>query len=156
MEQIILFLEEYWGVSIAGGITFGTIITFIIVQVKALLMNGLRNTQIGDVLFQTNQVVNTFQQLEQRHKALETQVKYTEQVNLATFKAIAYVVMASKLPIEEKLALQKEFEKLKQLPVVSEGTAAVVPQLKVEVTPKAVETVVKAAGDLISKYTKAE
>lgn len=154
MEQIIQFLEEYWGVSIAGGITFGTIITFIVVQVKALLMNSLKNTQIGDVLFQTNQVVNTFQQLEQRHKVLEAQVKYSEQVNLATFKAIAYVVMASKLPIEEKLALQKEFEKLK--PVVSEGTAGVVPQVKVEVTPQAVETVVKAAGDLISKYTKAE
>lgn len=154
MEQIILFLEEYWGVSIAGGITFGTIVTFIIVQVKALLMNSLKNTQIGDVLFQTNQVVNTYQQLEQRHKALEAQVKYSEQVNLATFKAIAYVVMASKLPIEEKLALQKEFEKLK--PVVSEGTAGVVPQIKVEVTPQTVETVVKAAGDLISKYTKAE
>ena len=154
MEQIIQFLEEYWGVSIAGGITFGTIITFIVVQVKALLMNSLKNTQIGDVLFQTNQVVNTFQQLEQRHKVLEAQVKYSEQVNLATFKAIAYVVMASKLPIEEKLALQKEFEKLK--PVVSEGSAGVVPQVKVEVTPQAVETVVKAAGDLISKYTKAE
>jgi len=154
MEQIIQFLEEYWGVSIAGGITFGTIITFIVVQVKALLMNSLKNTQIGDVLFQTNQVVNTFQQLEQRHKVLEAQVKYSEQVNLATFKAIAYVVMASKLPIEEKLALQKEFEKLK--PVVSEGTAGVVPQVKVEVTPQTVETVVKAAGDLISKYTKAE
>lgn len=154
MEQIILFLEEYWGVSIAGGITFGTIVTFIIVQVKALLMNSLKNTQIGDVLFQTNQVVNTYQQLEQRHKALEAQVKYSEQVNLATFKAIAYVVMASKLPIEEKLALQKEFEKLK--PVVSEGTAGVVPEVKVEIAPQVVETVVKAASDLISKYTKAE
>ena len=154
MEQIILFLEEYWGVSVAGGITFGTIVTFIVVQIKALLMNSLKNTQIGDVLFQTNQVVNTYQQLEQRHKALEAQVKYSEQVNLATFKAIAYVVMASKLPIEEKLALQKEFEKLK--PVVSEGTAEVVPQVKVEVAPQVVETVVKAAGDLISKYTKAE
>lgn len=154
MEQIILFLEEYWGVSVAGGITFGTIVTFIVVQIKALLMNSLKNTQIGDVLFQTNQVVNTYQQLEQRHKALEAQVKYSEQVNLATFKAIAYVVMASKLPIEEKLALQKEFEKLK--PIVSEGTAEVVPQVKVEVTPQVVETVVKATGDLISKYTKAE
>ena len=98
--------------------------------------------------------MNTYQQLEQRHKALEAQVKYSEQVNLATFKAIAYVVMASKLPIEEKLALQKEFEKLK--PVVSEGTAGVVPEVKVEIAPQVVETVVKAASDLISKYTKAE
>jgi len=155
MEQIIQFLEEYWGVSIAGGITFGTIITFIVVQIKTLLMNSLRNTQIGDVLFQANQVVNTFQQLEQRHKALETEVKYTEQVNLATFKAIAYIVMASKLPIEEKLAIQKEFEKLIK-PTASEGTAGVVPQLKVEIKPETVETIVKSAGDLISKYTKAE
>jgi hypothetical protein len=39
MEQIIQFLEEYWGVSIAGGVTVGTMVTFIIVQVKAILLS---------------------------------------------------------------------------------------------------------------------
>jgi hypothetical protein len=81
---------------------------------------------------------------------------------MATFKALSYIVIASKLPIEDKLSLQEDFNKLMAVkPAVSEGTAGVVPETtKAEVTQEVVaqtvQTVVQAAGDLLSKYVGAK
>lgn len=162
MEQVIQFLEEYWGVSIAGGVTVGTLVTFIVVQVKAILQSNLLRTQSTNQLTNSSalvkEIAEKYKALETRHQELEAKDRYLEQVNLATFKALSYIVIASKLPIEDKLSLQQEFTKLMEIKtVISEGTAGVVPELpKVEVDQQAiantVETVVKAAGDLLSKY----
>jgi len=162
MEQVIQFLEEYWGVSIAGGVTVGTLITFIIVQVKAIIQANLvrtqSNAQLTDSTKLVKEIAEKYSSLERRHQELEAKDRYLEQVNLATFKALSYVVIASKLPIEDKLSLQEEFNKLMLVkPVISEGSAGIVPeQPKVKIDQQAVaqtvETVVKAAGDLLSKY----
>jgi hypothetical protein len=164
MEQVIQFLEEYWGVSIAGGVTVGTLITFIVVQIKAILQSNLLRTQSTSQLSNSAQLVKDIAQkysaLERRHQELEAKDRYLEQVNLATFKALSYIVIASKLPIEDKLSLQEEFTKLMAIkPTASEATAGIVPeQLKLEVSQNAVtqtvESVVKAASDLLSKYTE--
>ena len=162
MEQVIQFLEEYWGVSIAGGVTVGTLVTFIVVQIKAILQSNLLRTQSSNQLSSSSALVKDIAQkysaLEQRHKELEAKDRYLEQVNMATFKALSYIVIASKLPIEDKLSLQEDFNKLMAVkPAVSEGTAGVVPETtKTEVTQEVVaqtvQTVVQAAGDLLSKY----
>jgi hypothetical protein len=162
MEQVIQFLEEYWGVSIAGGVTVGTLVTFIVVQVKAILQSNLLRTQSNTQLTNSTELVKEiaakYSSLEQRHKELEAKDRYLEQVNVATFKALSYIVIASKLPIEDKIALQEEFSKLSLVkPTISEGVAGIVPELpKVETNQEAivqtVDTVVKAAGDLLSKY----
>ena len=164
MEQVIQFLEEYWGVSIAGGVTVGTLVTFIVVQIKAILQSNLLRTQSTSQLSNSAQLVKDIAQkysaLEKRHQELEAKDRYLEQVNLATFKALSYIVIASKLPIEDKLSLQEEFNKLATVkPIVSEGTAGIVfEEPKSEVLQQAVtqtvESVVKAASDLLSKYTE--
>jgi hypothetical protein len=166
MEQVIQFLEEYWGVSIAGGVTVGTLVTFIVVQIKAILQSNLLRTQSSNQLSSSSALVKDiaekYASLEQRHKELEAKDRYLEQVNMATFKALSYIVIASKLPIEDKLSLQEDFNKLMAVkPVVSEGTAGVVPEApKAEVTQEVVaqtvQTVVQAAGDLLSKYVGAK
>jgi len=166
MEQVIQFLEEYWGVSIAGGVTVGTLLTFIVVQVKSILQFNALRMQSTSQLSNSNQLVKDIAQkytaLESRHQELEAKDRYLEQVNLATFKALSYIVIASKLPIEDKLSLQEEFNKLMTVkPVVSEGSAGVTPALpkpvvSQEVVTQTVETVVKAAGDLLSKYVGAK
>jgi uncharacterized membrane protein YcgQ (UPF0703/DUF1980 family) len=166
MEQVIQFLEEYWGVSIAGGVTVGTLLTFIVVQVKSILQFNALRTQSTGQLSNSNQLVKDIAQkynaLESRHQELEAKDRYLEQVNLTTFKALSYIVIASKLPIEDKLSLQEEFNKLMTVkPVVSEGSAGVTPALpkpvvSQEVVAQTVETVVKAAGDLLSKYVGAK
>jgi hypothetical protein len=158
MEQIIQFLEEYWGVSIAGGVTVGTMVTFIIVQVKAILLSRQSSGQLNNSSLLVNQIAQKYNALEKQYQELQAKDRYLEQVNLATFKALSYIVIASKLPIQDKLSLQEEFTKLMVVkPVVSEGTAGIVPpQPQVEMNQQAVadtvETVVKAAGDLLSKY----
>ena len=129
MEQVIQFLEEYWGVSIAGGVTVGTLLTFIVVQVKSILQFNLVRTQSTNQLSNSTQLVKDIAQkytaLELRHQELEAKDRYLEQVNLATFKALSYIVIASKLPIEDKLSLQEEFTKLMTVkPVVVYGTAS--------------------------------
>jgi uncharacterized membrane protein YcgQ (UPF0703/DUF1980 family) len=166
MEQVIQFLEEYWGVSIAGGVTVGTLLTFIVVQVKSILQFNALRTQSTGQLSNSNQLVKDIAQkynaLESRHQELEAKDRYLEQVNLATFKALSYIVIASKLPIEDKLSLQEEFNKLMTVkPVVSEKSAGATPALPTpvvsqEVFTQTVETVVKAAGDLLSKYVGAK
>jgi hypothetical protein len=162
MEQVIQFLEEYWGVSIAGGVTVGTLVTFIVVQVKAILQSNLIRTQSTNQLSSSSalvkEIAEKYTALEQRHRELEAKDQYLEQVNVATFKALSYIVIASKLPIEDKLSLQEEFTKLMAVKsIASEGTAGVVPELsKEELSQEAVaqtvQTVVQAAGDLLSKY----
>jgi hypothetical protein len=166
MEQVIQFLEEYWGVSIAGGVTVGTLLTFIVVQVRSILQFNALRLQNTNQASNSSQLVKDIAQkynaLEARHQALEAKDHYLEQVNVATFKALSYIVIASKLPMEDKLALQAEFTKLLAVkPVISEGTAGVTPELpkpvvNQEAVVQTVETVVKAAGDLLSKYVGAK
>jgi hypothetical protein len=122
------------------------------------LLRTQSNTQLNTSSAIVKEIAEKYSALEQRHKELEAKDRYLEQVNVATFKALSYIVIASKLPIEDKLALQDEFTKLTAIKhTISEGVAGVVAELpKVEVNQQAVaqtvETVVKAAGDLLSKY----
>jgi hypothetical protein len=160
MEQVIQFLEEYWGVSIAGGVTVGTLLTFIVVQIKAILQSNLLRTQSSSQLANAanlvKEIVEKYTALETRHQQLEAKDLRLEQINLATFKALSFIVIASKLPIEDKLALQAEFEKLKQ-PIAS--VVVKEEEVKTEqplVINEVVTNVVEAAADLLSKYTESK
>jgi hypothetical protein len=155
MEQIIQFLEEYWGVSIAGGVTVGTLITFIIVQAKSILLNNQKNVEVSTALRTVNQVTERYNLLEQRYVALEQKHQYLEQVNLTTFKALSFIIVASKLPSEDKIALQTEFAKLTAAPVIAPIAEKVVQPIVQEtkdVVQETVKTVVEAAGTLLTKY----
>lgn len=153
MEQIIQFLEEYWGVSIAGGVTVGTLATFIVVQIKSIILNNAKNAELTQAIKTFNQLSEKYNQLEQRYIALEEKHQYLEQVNLATFKALSFIVVASKLPSEDKIALQTEFAKLTtfapKAPVALEKLPE--PETK-DVVAETVQTVVEAASSLLTKY----
>lgn len=155
MEQIIQFLEEYWGISIAGGVTVGTMITFIIVQVKSILLNNAKNAEVTQAVKTFNALSDKYNKLEQRYIALEDKHHYLEQVNLATFKALSFIVVASKLPSEDKIALQNEFAKLLTVApkVIQEQPLETlpVPETK-DVVAETVQTVVQAASSLLTKY----
>lgn len=155
MEQIIQFLEEYWGVSIAGGVTVGTLVTFIVVQVKSIILNNSKNAELSTAIKQVNEVIAKYEKLEQRYIALEQKHYYLEQVNMTTFKALSFIVVASKLPSEDKIALQSEFAKLANpvvtAPVVKEVVQPIVEETK-DVVQETITTVVQAAGNLLTKY----
>ena len=114
MEQIISFLEKYWGYSLIGGITFGTIVTFIVIQIKTFLRDKLKNTQIGRLLESIDVLKSENEDLQLTTAALVTRNEHLEQVQAATFKTLSYLSMASKLTTEDKLELQADYAKLAQ------------------------------------------
>lgn len=138
IDQIIDFLEQYWGYSIVGGVTVGTIITFIITQIKSLVSSStfkrLTNNVVVSLKEQYNEAIKLLDVLKEKEaeksalydelmKVRNEQQKaneYYNQVQAAQFKAFSYIIMASKLTEGDKLELLAEFEKLKlpETPVV--------------------------------------
>ena len=43
MEEIINFLEQYWGYTLFGGASLGTMVTFVITQIKSLIKDKNKN-----------------------------------------------------------------------------------------------------------------
>lgn len=140
IDQIIDFLEQYWGYSIVGGVTVGTIITFIITQIRSLVSSSsfkkLTNNVVSSLKDQYNEAIKLLDVLKEKEaektalyneltKVRDEQQKaneYYNQVQAAQFKAFSYIIMASKLTEGDKLELLAEFEKLKlpEAPVVEE------------------------------------
>ena len=116
METIINFFEQYWGVTIFGSITVGTLITFIVVQAKSIISNKFKGTQLDTATIKLDQLCNELNNKSKENEHLQNkmneQSQYFEQVQAATFQAISYLVVASKLPTEDKLALQEKFTNL--------------------------------------------
>ena len=138
IEQIIAFLEEYWGYSIVGGVTLGTVITFIITQIKSLISSSTFKKMIkgltGKLEKQHNEslkLLDIIDVKEAEKRALYDELisvrkeqqkanEYYNQVQAVQFKAFSYIIMASKLTEGDKLELLEEFEKLKRSTPVAE------------------------------------
>lgn len=146
MDAIMNFLEQYWGYTIFGTLTFGTLLTTAIALIKMVLSNKLKNTQMStlnntvDTLLEkladkdekynalieqmkaeTNEhYVSMKQQQEQFNQQLEASNSYSQKVQAVTFTALSYIIMGSKLPDDTKLSLIAKFNTL-----LSEGSACV-------------------------------
>lgn len=123
MENLIEFFEKYWGYSLAGGLTLGTVITSIVVQIKMWVRDRDKNDLIGKLKTQVNDIISSadasvskvldkYNAVVEKNDELVTQNVLLGQVQTATFKTLSYLVMSSKLPIEEKVALQTEYNNL--------------------------------------------
>ena len=194
MEQIIAFLEQYWGYSIVGGITIGTIITFIVTAIKMFISNKSKDSQLGTALKTVSELKEKLNNKSEENTKIITAMvqeqninkekeKYFQQVQAVTFKALSYLILASKLPNEEKIALQQQFTDLSKVkleeykstvsnlietvkPVVEQTTAIVTPvveqvmtTVKSEIVEDAIDTIATAAQSiptLLDKYTKEE
>ena len=112
MEPIIKFLENYWGYTLFGGVSVGTLATFIIVQIKTLTAGRLKDTRFGEALDQIDALTVKYQQSEDEKTELAVRNAYLERVIATTFKATSYIVLASKLSPDDKLSLESDFVKL--------------------------------------------
>lgn len=149
IEQIINFLEKYWGYSIAGGLTLGTIITFIVTQIKSLISSGTfkkmikgltgklqaqydESLKLLDVIKEKDEERQVlFNELTKVRKEQQSANEYYNKVQAAQFKAFSYIIMASKLTEGDKLELLEEFEKLKlAMPVTELPVIESVPEVK--------------------------
>lgn len=115
---MIEFLKQYWGYTLIGGVTVGTLILSIIASIKNIIKAKVGSTQnkeikqsVADFNTACQETVNKL--LESNYK-LQHQLKYEHYVQTVLFKAISYLITASKLPTEEKLAIQESFIELKE------------------------------------------
>lgn len=146
MNGIMSFLEQYWGYTIFGTITFGTLLTTAIALIKMVLSNKLKNTQMSTLSTTVNTLLEKLankdvehsalieqmktetnehyalmkQQQEQFNQQLESSNSYSQKVQAVTFTALSYIIMGSKLPDDTKLSLISKFNTL-----LSEGSACV-------------------------------
>lgn len=178
MGNVIDFLEKYWGVSVIGGTTIGTVITFIVVQVKTILKDKTQRASLNTALNKVDSLCDELNTREEAHvqerTKLEKQIakqqyelqetsKYFESIQAATFQAISYLVMASKLPTEDKIALQKKFTTLvntkvaEYKEVLKDEVQALKTEVETKVIPDATQSikqVVNETKSLLDKYTK--
>ena len=123
MDAIIQFLEKYWGYTLVGGMSLGTLVTFSWVQIKVLLGNKKKGFLVESLMSKLDEQIEKNKSLETTNVALVNQSESFQEVQAVTFKAISYLVLASKLPTEEKLALQEDFSKLKNTLIKQQSTS---------------------------------
>lgn len=174
MDTIIEFLEQYWGVSLFGGVSLGTIITFTVTQIKIILKEKSKSKNLDCAL---ELATNLCTELDNRNKDNELKLAnmaaenkkmqneiaereaYFEKVQAATFQAISYLVIASKLPTEDKIALQEKFSNLTKTKVseykevvekhVNDVEEGIIPDMK-----ETINDTVEETKSLLDKYTK--
>jgi gas vesicle protein len=160
-----------------GGVSFGTIITFIITQIKVLIKDKNKNKAVDTVVSTADNLCAELSarekqrdaEIEQLSLSIQAQQKeiaereeYFEKVLSTTFQAISYLVIASKLPTEDKIALQEKFTTLLQhktteyKEVVKDEVKAVVTEVKEEIIPDVTQTIINTVEEtksLLDKYT---
>lgn len=130
MEQIIAFLEKYWGYSLFSGVTIGTIITFIITQIKSIASSSSFKSTVKKIISdvqdqyseyakvidlvkqKATEQLNLYNELIRVRKEQQQANTYYNKVQAAQFKAFSYIIMASKLTEGDKLELLNEFKQL--------------------------------------------
>lgn len=173
MEQIIRFLEEYWGVALFGAGGFGTLVTFTVTQIKALIQNKLRNKKQDALITDNNELRNElvtrddartaeYDKTQADYKQLLQQYannqEYFERVISVLFKALSHLILASKLPNEDKIAIMQQFETVSKQKI-KEYTDKIEPIVKEEIIPdvkEIVEQSVEQAKTLLDKYMQEE
>ena len=130
MEPILEFFEQYWGYTLFGGVTVGTLIAFVVTAVKFIMSNlklkdsngelvegnkllqGNINTLLAKLSEQANKLEESKQALQNSIAEKAKQNEYFNKVQATTFEALSYLLMASKLPAEDKASLMKKFNTL--------------------------------------------
>ena len=169
MEAIINFFEQYWGITLFGSVTFGTLVTFIVVQVKDIISNKFKGTQLDTAVNKVDELCNELNKRNEENNKLQTELatqqQYFEQVQAVTFQAISYLVVASKLPTEDKIALQEKFTNLVQTKtaeytnLIKDEVQSIQTKVSEEIIPDAVSSVentVNETKSLLDKYRSEE
>jgi citrate synthase len=136
------FFEQYWGYTLIGGVTLGTLITNVVVFIKLLITNKLKNTESDDVLTKASELQDKlaekdkqyaeslakmeqhqteyFKELERKQKEYNNKLSINElksqQVQAVLFTAVSYLIMGSKLEEPVKLDILKKMNNLLDTP----------------------------------------
>ena len=150
MEPIINFIEQYWGYTVVGGVTFGTLLTFVGMFIKQFISNGKFKKYTDGILAQYKNAVDIIGKAKEETEEVralmlkEKQEKeYMQRVVAASFEAISYLTMASKLSIKEKLELQEKLNTVVVAPVITE-VKEMVEEVVVEKQPELVDSLTES------------
>lgn len=160
MEALINFLEQYWGVSIVGSVTVGTLIVTAVSLIRFFIKNKSFESLLDAMTTKFTKVTAELKKSKAREKYLQARIAYNDKVTAATFKGLSYLIMASKLDTKDKLELQDEFNKLlEETPTLEFTMEPLEDEDQVEDTPVEEETItplitdtVEAAASLLDKY----
>lgn len=178
MDAIINFLEQYWGYTLIGGVSFSSILTFIVVQIKVLIKDKRKNKSIDTVVTKTNGLCEELKtnkedqnkkielllaRVQEQQNTLDERNAYFEKVQSAIFQALSYLAIASKLPTEDKIALQQKFASIlttkttEYKEVLKDEVQALKQEVTEVVIPDAKETIkstIEETKSLLDKYTE--
>lgn len=167
MTEILNFFEQYWGYTLFGGVTIGTLVGFIVTAVKTLATNAKNSKDNNELtesvtkeLKEAKRLVETqSKQLEEQAAEVKSETDYNAQVQALLFKGLSYLIMSSKLDLEDKTSFCNALAKLtkktsdevveasKEVETKVEEANVVADQVKTDV----IETVEKATT-LLEKY----
>lgn len=159
---MIEFLKQYWGQTIIGSLTVGALVLGIIASLKAIIKAKLGSVQANSIKQSVtdfnDKCQETVNKLLETNTSLQHQLKYEHYVQTVLFKAISYLITASKLPTEEKLALQREFAALSEYANKLDDALETAKPLEEVIESLDIGAVIeetsKRAKTLLDKYTR--
>jgi len=159
MEAIIQFFENYWGYTLFGGVTLGTLITFSVLMIRQLLASSKSKGLFESFQKSLTKLMEDGKEVKERARLEIEKEKeknaYLEQVIAASFEAISYLTMSSKLPIDEKIRLQNKFNEIVVKPAVKDVKENIVPDTVPEIE-EVVTTAVARTKTLLDSFLDKE
>lgn len=163
MESILNFFEQYWGYTLFGSVTIGSLVAFVIAAVKMFLSLRASKKETDEQNITIASLIKTIKDKDELQRLkdgeLQQQAEYFQKVQAATFKSLSYLIMASKLSTEDKLALTNSFAELTK--TTAEQVQEAHDQVEEKVQEKVAEaedikevvvTTVETAKSLLDKY----
>lgn len=158
MESFIEFLGQYWDLAIAGGVTLGTLITALVAIIR-FAISIKRSTAITATL--TAELKHSAEERKQLIAEREVHMLVLNSV----FQQLSYLTASSKLSTADKLVLQENLIKVRDVvaQVYPDGTVTKPapvsdkeqePIKVIENKPEFIKTAADVAVSLIEKYTK--
>ena len=96
MDAIIQFLEKYWGYTLIGGMSFGTLVTFAWVQIKVLLGNKKKGFLVESLMSKLDEQIEKKKSLETPYLAIVKTRQYFTDVQEDKIEAMYKLVLATK------------------------------------------------------------
>lgn len=158
MESFIEFLGQYWDLAIAGGVTLGTLITALVAIIR-FAISIKRSTAITATL--TAELKHSAEERKQLIAEREVHMLVLNSV----FQQLSYLTASSKLSTADKLVLQENLIKVRDVvaQVYPDGTVTEPAPVSdkeqepievIENKPEFIKTAADVAVSLIEKYTK--
>lgn len=160
MEQLITFLESAWGYCLIGGITVGSLVTMLILLIKFI---KLFKTNEGSFLETINKAVKHKDESDISQATNTAQSEYFSEVQAILFKLLSYIVMASKMAQDDKIALLNSVNSINKDRYIELFTKAYtdlkenienieMPEVQLPAVVKEVTDVVEVTKTLLDKY----